>query len=139
MPLSFLHGLNTLPVAVQVLLPQRDLVVAARNSQNVAAEAPADAPYDGLEGQHLGGPLAGRAEVRGPDADRLVLGGRGDVALLQHRGTPGDVADPVGVAGQGLALHLVAARRGVPGPDLEQVVAAARDEAAVARGGGAGG
>ena len=39
--------------------------------------------------------------VRGPYSDRLVLGGGRDVGFLEDGGRPGDVADPVGVAGEG--------------------------------------
>ena len=37
---------------------------------------------------------------RCPDADRFVLGGGCDVGFLEHGGGPGDVADPVRVAGE---------------------------------------
>lgn len=36
--------LDLFPLALQVLLPQADLVVAAADGQNVTAQAPADSP-----------------------------------------------------------------------------------------------
>lgn len=135
-----LDRLDELPLAAQVLLPQRNLVVRAADSQHVAAQAPADPPHGRLKVEHLALPLGGagaRRSVRRPDADRLVLRRRGNVRLLENSRRPGDVAHPVRVARQRLALLLVALGRGVKRPNLEHVVAAARDEAAVARGAGA--
>lgn len=129
-----LHGLDTLPLATQVLLPQRDLVIAATNSEHVTAETPADTPDSGIEAQDLAGPLALVGSIARPDAHRPVLRRGRDVALLQHGRAPGHVAHPVGVAGEGLALLLVALGGRVVSPDLEDVVAAAGDEAALADG-----
>lgn len=39
-----LHLAHTLPLAAQVLLPQSNLVVAARDGKNVAAQRPAHTP-----------------------------------------------------------------------------------------------
>lgn len=69
------NRLDALPLAAQILLPQRDLVVCAADGQNVAAQRPADAPNRSLKVEHLAGPLAAAGLIRGPDADRLVLGG----------------------------------------------------------------
>lgn len=41
--------LHLVPLALEILLPQRDLVVASRNRQNVAAQAPADSPEHGIK------------------------------------------------------------------------------------------
>jgi hypothetical protein len=45
----FLNRLDTIPSAAQPLLPQADPVVAGADSQNVAAQAPADTPCGGID------------------------------------------------------------------------------------------
>lgn len=130
-----LEAVDASPLALEVLLPQRDLVVARADGQDVAAQRPADAPDRGVKLlEHARLPDARVGRVAGPDADGAVLGRAGDVALLQDGGAPVDVEDPVGVAREHAALlAAVLGRRGVPRPDLERVVAAARDEAALGR------
>lgn len=90
-----LDVLDLLPLPLQILLPQADLVVAAADGKNVAAQTPANAPQNGIELECLAGPLAGVGSVRGPDADGLVLRGRGDVRFGQNAGRPGHITDPV--------------------------------------------
>jgi hypothetical protein len=99
---SLLNPLNTLPLPPQILLPQTHTIIAPTNRQHIPAQAPADAPHDGVEVQHGAGPLvAGRVRRRRrPDAHRLVLRRRRDVRLLQHRRRPRHVAHPVRVAGE---------------------------------------
>lgn len=128
------NRLYVLPLAAEVLLPQRDLVVGTANGQDVAAERPADAPHRRLKFKDLIVPL-GRSSGRriaGPDAHCLVLRRRRNVGLLEDSRRPSNITDPVRVSCQSFALLLVRLRRGVERPDLENVVAAAGDEAAVA-------
>lgn len=80
----FLNVLDLLPLALEILFPQADLVVTTAHSKDVAAQAPADAPENGVELKCLTGPLAGVGCVRCPDTDSLVLRGRGDVRLGQN-------------------------------------------------------
>lgn len=87
--------LDFLPLALQVLLPQADLVVTTTDGKNVAAQTPASAPQNGVELECLASPLAGVGSVRGPDADGLVLRCRGNVRFGQNAGGPGHIADPV--------------------------------------------
>ena len=103
-PLLF-DGLDTLPLALEVLLPQTDLVVSARHGQHVPAQAPAHAPQHSVKGQYGALPLlrlAARCRRRRPDAYRLVLRSRGNVRLGQDRWRPRHVPHPVRVAGQHL-------------------------------------
>lgn len=112
--LLLLDSLDAFPLLLEILLPERDFIIAGADGQHVAAEGPADAPEDGVEGQDGAVPVVGgfRSVVvvvvagagvggAGPDADRLVLAGRGDVGFLEDRRRPGHVEDPVGVAGEG--------------------------------------
>lgn len=75
----FLNVLNLLPLALDILLPQADLVVTAAHSKDVAAQAPADAPEDGVELECLARPLAGVGRIRSPNANGLILRSRGNV------------------------------------------------------------
>ena len=99
--------LDALPLAPQVLLPKGHLVISPADRQNVAAQRPADPPYGRLETENLALPLTRGGRVGCPDANGTILRRRGDVRLLQDGRGPGHVADPVGVASQGLALLLV--------------------------------
>lgn len=61
-----LHDLNLLvdvlhflPVALEILLPQCHFIVTSAHGQDIAAQAPADAPQDGVEFEDGAGPLAG--------------------------------------------------------------------------------
>lgn len=87
--------LDLLPLALQVLLPQADLVVTTADGKNVTAQTPANTPQNGIKLECLAGPLARVGSVGGPDADGLVLGGGGNVRFGQNAGGPGHVADPV--------------------------------------------
>lgn len=64
---------HLLPLALEILFPQADLVVTTAHSQDVAAQAPADAPKDGVELECLTRPLSGVGCIRCPDTDRFVL------------------------------------------------------------------
>jgi hypothetical protein len=90
-----LNVLDLLPLALQILLPQADLVVATADGKNVAAQTPADTPQNGVKFECLAGPLVGAGRVRGPDADGLVLRGRGNVRFGQDARRPGHIPDPV--------------------------------------------
>lgn len=79
-----LNVLDFLPLALQILLPQTDLVVAAADGKNVAAQTPANTPQNGVKFECLASPLVGVGSVRGPDADGLVLRGRGNVRFGQN-------------------------------------------------------
>lgn len=48
-----------------------------------------------------GFPIRGVRGVRGPDTYGFVLRGGGNVGFAEDSGGPGDVAHPVGVAGEG--------------------------------------
>lgn len=134
-----LNSLDILPLAPQILLPQRDLVIPTASSQHVATQRPADAPNGRIEVQDLDAPLAGRSAVARPDSHGPILRGAGDVALLQHGRAPGHVAHPVGVARQRLSLEFVAVCGRVKGPDFERIVRSSGDESSVACGAWAGG
>mmetsp|Transcript_15301 Transcript_15301/g.61528 ORF Transcript_15301/g.61528 Transcript_15301/m.61528 type:complete len:514 (-) Transcript_15301:254-1795(-) len=86
------------PLVVHVLLPERDVVVAGRDGEDVAGDGPADAPDGVVEGvDELGFP-DGVVGVERPDAHGLVLGARGDDRGGDAReGGPRDVAHPLGV------------------------------------------
>ena len=126
LPPSLLHlllnCLNTLPLALQVLLPQANLIIASRHRQDVAAQTPADSPYNSVELDLLAAPLSRPARIGGPDSDSLILRRRSDIALLQHAWAPRYVSDPVTVALQWCPLLLVALARWVVCPDLDQVI-----------------
>lgn len=53
-----LNRLDAFPSAAQPLLPQADPVVTGADGQHVAAQAPADAPGDGIKGKGRGLPFA---------------------------------------------------------------------------------
>ena len=48
----FLNRLDTVPSTTQSLLPQADPVVTGADSQNVAAQAPANTPSSGIDVEH---------------------------------------------------------------------------------------
>jgi hypothetical protein len=48
-PILFFNGLNTLPLALQVLLPQADLIFPSTDGQHISTQAPADPPQDVIE------------------------------------------------------------------------------------------
>jgi len=97
----FLNPLDTIPLPLQILLPQTNLIIPPANRQHIPAQTPAHPPQHSVEIQHGGFPVIGGGGVGGPYSDGLVLGGGGDVGFLEDGGGPGDVADPVGVAGEG--------------------------------------
>lgn len=70
---SLLNPLNTLPLAPQILLPQRHPIIAPGHRQDVPAQAPTHPPQHGVEIQHRALPLVRVCRVRRPDPDRLVL------------------------------------------------------------------
>lgn len=80
----FFNVLDLLPLALEVFLPQADLVVTATDSENVAAKAPADTPENGIKLECLAGPLTRVGSIGGPDANSLILRSRGDVRLGQN-------------------------------------------------------
>jgi hypothetical protein len=53
----FLDVLDALPLAPQILFPQRYLVVGCRDGEHVAAQRPTYAPNYSLEGQDLAAPV----------------------------------------------------------------------------------
>lgn len=92
--------LHLLPLSLEVLLPQANLVVSSTDGKNVSARAPANPPQDAVELELLAGPLAWVRCVGCPDTDGLVLRGGRDIGLGEDAGRPGDITDPVGVAFQ---------------------------------------
>ncbi len=70
---SLLNPLNTLPLAPQILLPQRHPIIAPGHRQDVPAQAPTHPPQHGVEIQYRALPLVRVCRVRRPDPDRLVL------------------------------------------------------------------
>ena len=108
-----LYPLDAVPLPLQVLLPQANLVVASADGQDVPAQTPAHPPQHGVEVGDRRLPLVRTGGVARPYPDRLVLRRRGDVGFLQHGGRPGHIPDPVGVAGEffdgGVGLVLCAA------------------------------
>lgn len=80
----FLDVLDLLPLAFQILLPQADLVVTTTDSKDIATEAPAGAPKDGIKFQRLAGPLAWIGCIRCPNANSLILRGRCNVRLGEN-------------------------------------------------------
>lgn len=95
--------LHLLPFALEVLLPQANLVVSSADRKNVTARAPANTPQHAVELELLAGPLAGVRGVGCPDANGLVLRGRRNIGLGEDARRPRDVADPVCVALQSLS------------------------------------
>lgn len=87
--------LDLLPLPLEVLLPQTDLVITTTDGKNVAAETPANAPQNSVELQCLAGPLARVGSIRGPNANGLVLRGGGDVGLGENARGPCHITDPV--------------------------------------------
>lgn len=125
-----LHLAHTLPLAAQVLLPESDLVVAARDSKDVATQRPAHTPdniSELLVAESL--LLPGRAGgILCPDQHSLVLRTAGQVVLGESNvGCPGNIANPVSVS---LERLLLLPGLGVlpVGPDLDQVVASSTAE-----------
>lgn len=78
-----LNILHALPLPLQILLPQTDLVITPRHGEDIAAQAPANAPQDGIELEHGRFPDVGLGGRRDPDPDRLVLRGGGDVGFAE--------------------------------------------------------
>ena len=101
-PELLLDILHLLPLSLEVLLPQANLVIASAHSKDVPAGAPAHPPQNAVELELLASPLAGVGRIRGPDANGFILRGRGDVRLGQDARGPSNVAHPVGVALQRL-------------------------------------
>jgi hypothetical protein len=127
-----LNGLDAVPSTFKALLPQADSVVTTADSQDVTAQAPADTPDDSLEFEFCALP-ARRARRIGvcltrPDAHSPVLRGRGNVRLGEGSGRPCDVAYPVRVSGEGADVVVGLGLR-IEVPELDQVIAAASDEA----------
>lgn len=87
--------LDLLPLPLEVLLPQTDLVITTTDGKDVATETPANAPQNSVELQCLAGPLTRVGSIRGPDANGLVLRGGGDVGLGENAGGPRHITDPV--------------------------------------------
>lgn len=81
-----LNVLYLLPLSLQILFPQADLVVSSTDSKDVSTRAPANPPQDSVEFQLLAGPLAGIRCIRGPDPHSLILRRRGDIGLGQNAG-----------------------------------------------------
>lgn len=75
----FFNILDLFPLALEVLLPESDFIVATADGQDVTAQAPADTPQNRVEFENGTRPLAGSRCVRGPDTNSLVLGSGGDV------------------------------------------------------------
>ena len=121
--------LHTLPLALQIFLPKTNPIIARTNSQHIPAQTPAHAPQHNLKRKTLQLHTPGLTRLARPDAHCLILGGRSDVALLQHRRTPRHVAHPVRVSRQRLPLLLVGLRGLVEGPEAQHVVASACYEA----------
>lgn len=55
----FVDVLHFLPLALEILFPQCHLIVTSAHSQDIAAQAPADAPQDRVEFEDGACPLAG--------------------------------------------------------------------------------
>lgn len=87
--------LDLLPLSLEVLLPQTDLIVASTDGQNVSTEAPANAPQNRVKLQCLAGPLARVRSVRGPNAYGLILRGGGNIRLGENARGPRDITNPV--------------------------------------------
>lgn len=120
-----------LPAAFEPLLPERDLVVAAADSEDIARERPREAPDDvreRLTAKLLDLPL-GVLVGLAPDEDLLVLRARRDAVAREQTWRPRDVADPVRVPLERL-LEYVLSRGVVEAPDLDEVIAATGNEAA---------
>ena len=100
-PYLLLNPLHTIPLPLQILLPQTDLIIPSTHRQHIPTQTPAHPPQYGVEVQNRGFPIVGTGRVRGPYSDGLVLGGGGDVGFLKDGGRPGDVADPISVAEEG--------------------------------------
>lgn len=71
-PLLF-NILDLLPLALEVLLPQTDLVVAPTYGKDVTAETPAHTPQNSVKFECLAAPLARVGGIGGPDTNGLVL------------------------------------------------------------------
>ena len=66
------------PLSLEVLLPERDLVVAAGDGEHVARHGPAEVPHDVVEGvEDLGRPRARGVDVGvAPDYHPAILGAK---------------------------------------------------------------
>lgn len=95
-----LYPLDAIPLPFQVLLPQADLVVASTDSQHVSTQTPTYPPQYSVELQNRRFPLVRMCGVTCPYPDCLILRRGRYVRLLQDCGSPGDVPDPVRVAGE---------------------------------------
>jgi len=72
--ISLGHLPNQLPIPLEILLPQRNLVIATTDGEDVPGQTPTDAPQDSVKLERLGqGPRSrvGRIHAR-PDLDRLL-------------------------------------------------------------------
>ena len=126
-PLLF-NNTSGLPLSLEILLPQGNLVVTTRNSQNVARQRPANSPNNVREllvAQKL--LLPGTITLLCPDDDSSILWGGRNVWLGQNRRRPGNITNPVLVALK-LALDDIRVWFSVKFPNLDEVVAATTDK-----------
>lgn len=97
------HGRNTLPRALQVLLPERHIAVTRRHSENVSRDRPRNTPHRRREGLHFSRCPGSRGLRLRPDHHTSVLRTAGDdIARHARRGRPGYVSHPVRVPGGGV-------------------------------------
>lgn len=98
-----LHCRNALPRALQILLPERYIIVSRRHSQDVSRDGPRNAPYRCRKSFHFGsGPRTVGLRLRPDDHSPVFAAAGHHVARHTRSRTPRYVPHPVGVLAGGV-------------------------------------